>query len=112
MNWLELLGFVLFGLVVGTYGTIIGAGGGFIIVPVLLLVLGWPHQEAVATSLLVVTANATSGSIAYARQKRIDFQTGIRFALATLPGAIIGSLVVEALSGRVFNVIFGVLLVA
>jgi uncharacterized membrane protein YfcA len=110
--WLAMFGFVLFGLAVGTYGTLIGAGGGFIIVPVLLLVLGWPHQQAVATSLLVVTANATSGSIAYARQKRIDFQTGTRFALATLPGAIIGSLVVEALSGRVFNLIFGLLLMA
>ena len=110
--WLTMLAFALFGLAVGTYGTLIGAGGGFIIVPVLLLVLGWPHQEAVATSLLVVTANATSGSIAYARQKRIDFRTGIRFALATLPGAILGSLVVTALSGRVFNLIFGVLLVA
>ena len=53
--WLQLLGFVLFGAAVGTYGTLIGAGGGFIIVPVLLLVLRWPHQQAVATSLMVVT---------------------------------------------------------
>ena len=110
--WIQMLGFALFGLAVGTYGTLIGAGGGFIIVPVLLLVLGWPHQQAVATSLMVVTANAASGSIAYGRQKRIDFRTGIRFALATLPGAIIGSYVVQALSGRIFNLIFGVLLVA
>ncbi len=110
--WLAMLGFAIFGMAVGTYGTLIGAGGGFIIVPVLLLVLGWPHQEAVATSLLVVTANATSGSIAYWRQKRIDLRTGIRFAAATLPGAIAGSYVVEALSGRLFNLIFGVLLVA
>src|SRR3954447_5689074 len=109
---LSLLLFALFGLAVGTYGTLIGAGGGFIIVPVLLLVLGWPHQEAVGTSLMVVTANATSGTVSYWRQKRVDFRTGIRFAAATLPGAIIGSFVVEALSGRVFNLIFGVLLVA
>jgi uncharacterized membrane protein YfcA len=110
--WIQMLGFALFGLAVAAYGTLIGAGGGFVIVPVLLLVLGWPHQQAVATSLMVVTANAASGSIAYARQKRIDFRTGIRFALATLPGAIIGSYVVQALSSRIFNLIFGVLLVA
>src|SRR5438874_6056601 len=110
--WIQMLGFALFGLAVGAYGTLIGAGGGFIIVPVLLLVLGWPHQQAVATSLMVVAANAASGTIAYARQKRIDFRTGIRFALATLPGAIIGSYVVQLLSGRIFNLIFGVLLVA
>jgi uncharacterized membrane protein YfcA len=110
--WIAMLGFAFFGLAVAAYGTLIGAGGGFIIVPVLLLVLGWPHQQAVATSLMVVTANAASGSIAYARQKRVDFRTGIRFALATLPGAIIGSYVVQLLSGRIFNLIFGVLLVA
>jgi uncharacterized membrane protein YfcA len=110
--WLQLIGFVLFGVLVGTYGTLIGAGGGFIIVPVLLLVLKWPHQQAVATSLMVVTANATSGTLSYARQKRVDFRTGIRFAAATLPGAIIGSFVVVLISGQVFNDIFGVLLIA
>jgi uncharacterized membrane protein YfcA len=102
---------VLFGIAVGTYGTLIGAGGGFIIVPVLLLVLHWPHQEAVATSLMVVTANASSGTLSYARQKRVDFRTGIRFAAATLPGAVIGSFVVQLLTGQIFNIIFGTLLV-
>ncbi|HST03362.1 MAG TPA: sulfite exporter TauE/SafE family protein, partial [Chloroflexia bacterium] len=109
--WLTMLAFVAFGLCVGAYGTLIGAGGGFIIVPVLLLVLKWPHEEAVATSLCVVTANAASGTISYWRQGRVDFRTGIQFAVATLPGAVIGSLAVSLLSGRVFDLIFGLLLV-
>src|SRR5690349_8254923 len=112
MDPLGLFLFVLFGAAVGTYGTIIGAGGGFIIVPVLLLLLHWPHQEAVGTSLLVVTANAASGSWSYWRQRRIDLRTGWQFALATLPGAVAGSYVVDLLSGQLFNVMFGVLLVA
>lgn len=111
MDWIGLAAFALFGLAVGAYGTLIGAGGGFIIVPVLVLVLGWRHTEAVATSLLVVTANAASGSFAYWRQKRIDLRTGWQFALATVPGAIIGSYIVSMLSGRLFNVIFGLLLI-
>jgi hypothetical protein len=109
--WLQLIGFVLFGIAVGTYGTLIGAGGGFIIVPVLLLVLHWPHEQAVATSLMVVTANATSGTLSYSRQKRVDFQTGVRFAAATVPGAIIGSFVVQLLTSQTFNTLFGILLV-
>ena len=67
---ISLLLFGLLGLEVGAYGTLIGAGDGFIIVPVLLLVLHWPHEKAVGTSLFVVAANTTSGSIAYWRQKR------------------------------------------
>ena len=112
MDLIQILGFVFFGLVVGGYGTLIGAGGGFIIVPVLLLFFNWPHQEAVGTSLLVVTANAASGTVSYWRQKRIDLQTGWRFALATLPGAVLGSFVVDLLSGQLFNIVFGVALVS
>ncbi len=112
MDWLALLAFALFGLVVGGYGTLIGAGGGFIIVPVLLLVLHWPHTDAVGTSLLVVTANALSGTASYWRQRRIDVRTGLQFAMATVPGAFIGSYIVNLLTGRVFNLIFGILLVA
>jgi uncharacterized membrane protein YfcA len=112
MDPLALLLFVSFGVVVGAYGTIIGAGGGFIIVPVLLLLLRWPPQEAVGTSLLVVAANAASGSWVYWRQRRIDLRTGWQFALATLPGAVLGSFVADLLNSRVFYVVFGVLLVA
>src|SRR5690242_8768675 len=112
MDIWTLILFFIFGAAVGAYGTLIGAGGGFIIVPVLLIFLGWTHQEAVGTSLMVVTANAASGSFAYWRQRRIDLQTGWQFALATLPGAVLGSFVVDLLNGRIFNVIFGVLLVS
>ncbi|MBF6612235.1 MAG: sulfite exporter TauE/SafE family protein [Chloroflexi bacterium] len=111
MDWVAVVAFVVFGLAVGAYGTLIGAGGGFIVVPVLVLGLGWPHQQAVATSLFVVTANAASGSASYLRQKRVDIRTGLQFAAATIPGAVIGSYLVQLLSGRVFNIIFGIVLV-
>jgi uncharacterized membrane protein YfcA len=75
------------------------------------LLLHWPHPLAVGTSLLVVTANAVSGSLAYWRQGRIDLRTGWQFAVATLPGAVLGSYVVDLLSGRWFNTIFGIFLV-
>ena len=109
MDILALLGFLILGVGLGTFGTIIGAGGGFLLVPILLL-LGWPHTEAVATSLFMVTANAVSGSISYWRQRRIDLATGWRFALATVPGALIGTTISPLLSGRVFSIIFGILL--
>lgn len=113
MDWSlwALLGFLAFGIVVGAYGTLIGAGGGFIVVPVLLLFFGWPHAQASATSLLVVTANAASGSLSYWRQKRIDVRTGWQFALATLPGAWVGSNIAHLLNGPTFNRIFGSILV-
>ncbi|GBD23244.1 hypothetical protein HRbin29_00904 [bacterium HR29] len=94
-------------------GTLVGAGGGFLLVPALLLLE--PHAAPVsitATSLLVVWANATSGSMAYARQRRIDYRSGLVFAAATLPGAVAGALVVGWVPRRAFDLLFGVLLVA
>ena len=117
MDWIGLLGYagyVILGMSVAAYGTLIGAGGGFIIVPVLLLspFLPYPHELAVGTSLTVVFFNALSGTFSYARQGRIDFWTGIRFAILTVPGAILGALLTQVFSGQVFNLLFGALLAA
>ena len=102
---------VLIGFGVGAFGTLIGAGGGFILTPILLLL--YPHDSAqtlTAISLAAVFFNATSGSAAYARQRRIDYRSGTVFALATLPGAIGGAIVVGSVSRRLFDGIMGAML--
>lgn len=109
MNFLFL---IPIGLLVGAFGTLIGAGGGFILVPVLLLL--YPHEKAdviTGISLAVVFFNSLSGSITYARLKKIDYKSGIIFAIATLPGSIIGSLVTSYVPRRMFNKIFGIMMV-
>src|SRR5262249_61020757 len=53
-----------------------------------------------------------SGSAAHARQRRIDYRTGAAFALATMPGAIAGALVVSHLSRGAFDALFGAALIA
>lgn len=96
------------GLAVGTYGTLIGAGGGFVLVPVLLVI--YPTEsptQLTAVSLATVFANAASGSVAYLRAQRVDVRSAALFSMATLPGAVLGALVVQALSRGVFNLIFG-----
>jgi uncharacterized protein len=104
--WLIPLGFF-----VGTFGTLIGAGGGFILVPILLLI--YPHynpETITSISLAVVFFNALSGSAAYARMKRVDFRSGWIFALATIPGSILGAWNVAFIPRRWFDLIFGILL--
>jgi uncharacterized protein len=99
------------GFAIGTFGTLIGAGGGFILVPLLLLGYHFSPPDAVGTSLSLVFLNALSGSIAYLRQRRVDIALGWRFALATLPGAIGGAYVTRSLSSRTFGQAFGVVLI-
>jgi uncharacterized protein len=99
------------GFVVGTFGSLIGAGGGFILVPVLLLLL--PDREAkviTAMSLTVVFFNAYSGSWAYALRGRIDYFTGVLFAVAGIPGALLGTWIVKLMPRGVFDSVFAALL--
>lgn len=104
-----LLGLLGFG--VGAFGTLVGAGGGFILTPILLLL--YPHEPAktlTAISLMVVFFNAASGSVAYRRQRRTDYRSGIVFGAATIPGAIGGALLVAHVSRAVFDPITGAVL--
>jgi len=109
-QYLEL---VALGVGVGAYGTLIGAGGGFVLMPVLLLM--YPNQNAellTSISLAVVFFNALSGSEAYALMKRTDYRSGLIFSAATIPGAILGALNTAYVPRRLFDFIFGVLLLA
>lgn len=101
----------LLGFGVGVFGTLVGAGGGFILTPVLLLVYPKSTPALItAISLIVVFFNAGSGSIAYFRQKRVDYRSGIVFALCTLPGSVLGVIVADRVSRPTFDVIMGVVL--
>ncbi len=102
------VGLVLLGVVLGAVGTVIGAGGGFLLVPLLLLFYPGERPEVVTSiSLAVVALNALSGSISYARLKRIDYRAGVIFAAATVPGAILGAVTTTVLPRRVFDLILG-----
>ena len=106
-------GFVVLGIGVGTLGTLIGAGGGFILLPILAILSPVePTGTLTATSLAVVAANASSGAFAYSRQRRIDYRSGIPFALATLPGSVAGALLARSIPRGVFDVAFAAVLLA
>lgn len=110
MTPLEAVLSLILGLLVGAFGTFIGAGGGFLLVPVLLLGYHFAPADAVGTSLSLVFLNALSGTTAYLRQRRVDLSLGWKFAAATIPGAIGGAYLTRALSSRLFSLSFGTLL--
>ena len=109
---LERLWLVPVGFIIGAYGTLIGAGGGFVLVPMLILL--YPHESPeviTSISLAVVFFNALSGSLAYMRMKRVDYRSGILFAAATIPGAILGALTTSFIPRHLFDISLGVLLI-
>ncbi len=108
----QFLWFLPLGFIVGTFGTIIGAGGGFILVPVLLLLYPDKNSETITSmSLAVVFFNATSGSFAYAKMKRVDYKSGLIFSASTIPGSILGAYTTSFIPRNIFDSFFGVLLI-
>jgi hypothetical protein len=106
--WLIPLGFA-----VGAYGTFIGAGGGFVLMPVLLLLYPGERSDALAAiSLAVVFFNAASGSIAYGRMRRIDYKSGLILAAATIPGAVFGAMTTGYIPRREFDAVMGIVMTA
>lgn len=100
----------IIGLLVGAYGSLIGAGGGFLIVP-LLLYQNLSPQQAIGTSLAIVFLNGLSGTMSYARQHRIDYHAGLRFAVWVAPGAIGGVYISSLFTLQTFSAAFGFLLI-
>ena len=104
--WLALLGFV-----VGTLGTLVGAGGGFILLPLLFFLYPErPAEQLTAISLAIVFLNSTSGSVAYVRKGRVDFRSAFLFSLAALPGVVLGAFSTQYLSRATFEPLFAAFL--
>lgn len=102
---------LLIGLIAGTYGIMVGAGGGKIFVPALLIVLQLPPNIAAGTGIAVVFLSASSGVIGLFRQKRIFYKLGLILAISAIPGIFIGFWLAQISPSDVFHVLFACLLI-
>ncbi len=97
------------GFLAGTIGALIGAGGGFIAVPILLIVLpDEPPGIITGMSQSMVLMTSLSSTIAYARQKRIEYRWSAVMAVTGLFGMAFGAYIVETLTRGAFETIFGI----
>ncbi|MBU27409.1 MAG: permease [Thaumarchaeota archaeon] len=103
--WLILLGFAA-----GILGSMIGLGGGIIVVPVLTF-LGFPPTVAASNSLFAALSNAIASTISYSKQKRIEFSLGLKLGLLTVPGTVLGAVISSDVSSEIFKILFGIILV-
>lgn len=83
---------VLAGLVVGVLTGFLGVGGGFLIVPALVMLVGLPMRQAVGTSLIVIAMNSLAGILGHLGQSHLDFLTIGLFVVAGMVGTFAGTL--------------------
>jgi len=104
---------VALGALSGTYGTLIGAGGGILLVPALSLLYPHDSPNAIASiSLAVVFFNTVSSTIAYGYMHRLDYRAGLLFAAVAAPGGILGAYTTSFLSRWTFELAFSALVLS
>lgn len=111
MEWIIL---VLIGLTASSLGSLIGMGGGIIVVPALLFLGSLPSfahltpQVVVGTSLFTMIFTGLSSTLAYMKQKTVDYKSGLIFLIGSGPGSILGAWATERLDLHSFNIYFGI----
>ena len=97
-------------LVAGVVGSLLGLGGGIIVVPVLTLVLGVDIKLAIGASLVSVIATSSGAAVAYVREKLTNLRVAMFLEIGTTAGAMTGAFVAALIAGRWLFVLFGTLL--
>jgi len=101
----------LIGGAVGILTGLVGVGGGFLIVPALVLLLGVPVKEAVGTSLGVIALNSAAGFAGYLGKVEVDYRTMAGFTAIAIVGVFIGTRIARRVSPGGLRKGFAVLLV-
>jgi len=109
VDW-RYLWLVLAGVVVGIGASFAGLGGGFLMVPLLLL-MGYTAQKAVGTSFLAILIISISALIAHNKLANVDYRVGALLGIGGIVGAQIGARLLEGVSTSDFRRIFAVILV-
>lgn len=100
------------GIGVGVLTGFVGVGGGFMIIPALVLLGGIPMKEAIGTSLLIIAAKSATGFLGYLNQVSVDWALVISFTLAASAGTIVGSYLTRFIDAKQLQKGFGYFVLA
>ncbi|GCL36701.1 hypothetical protein SR1949_18070 [Sphaerospermopsis reniformis] len=100
------------GLAVGILTGLVGVGGGFAIVPALVILGKTPIKEAIGTSLLILVVNAISGFLGYLGQVDLDWNLIVSFVISASLGSFFGAYLSQFIDGKKLQKYFGYFLIA
>lgn len=100
----------LVGMTTGLYSGFLGLGGGFILVPMLYRLFGFPMKRAAGTSLIAVAVFAVPGSVTHWTLGHVDIPLALALIVGVIPGAVLGARIAYVSGDRVLRLTFSALL--
>lgn len=107
---MEILLLVVGGIGAGLFGSLLGLGGGVLIVPLLTLGAGLPIREAVGVSLVCVIVTSGASASVFLQRRVANLRLGMLLELATAGGALVGGLIAFLLDERMLAFLFAILI--
>jgi hypothetical protein len=98
------------GLVAGLFSALFGVGGGIVIVPLLILLLGFDGKVATGTSLAAIGITALAGTILYSFEGHVEVAHAALVGIPATLGAVLGTTIQQRVSARALSLAFAVLL--
>jgi uncharacterized membrane protein YfcA len=107
----EFLFMIMGGMIAGLWGSVLGLGGGVLIIPMLNLFFGVPMREAIGASLVCVIATSSGAASLYVKKHLSNIRLGMTLELATTLGAITGGILAGVMNPKILSILFSVLLI-
>jgi uncharacterized membrane protein YfcA len=111
MDLLLTLAVLVVALIAGTLGSLLGLGGGIIVIPALTLALGFNMQEAIGASLVGVIASSTGAAARYVHEGFTNVRLGMLLETSTTIGSVLGAIVAIYLDQKILLLFFSAILV-
>ncbi|HYB06938.1 MAG TPA: sulfite exporter TauE/SafE family protein [Nitrososphaerales archaeon] len=96
----------------GVFGSIVGLGGGVVIIPVLTLLLGVDIHFAIGASIVAIIGTSSGAASTYVKDKITNLRVGMFLELGSASGAIVGAAVAAYANSAALELVFGVILIA
>jgi uncharacterized protein len=107
---ISFISLLLGGFIAGAFGALLGLGGGVLLIPFLVMVLGVPMHQAIATSIIAVIATSSAGAAMNLERRTVHMRLGMLLEIATVTGAILGGITANYLSAGILTKLFSGLL--